>query len=87
MAFFPAFPYTPRKATPHSAEVCFRFLQTTVFPLPFSPLHNLSQTFINTYDLYFALLHNVYIGQKNVKLVPLFSSAFYYLLRFLENQS
>ena len=52
MTFFPALPYTPHKATPHLVEVCFRFVQTTVFLLPFSLLCfiiNRSQTFINAF--------------------------------------
>ena len=88
MTFFPALPYTPHKATPHLVEVCFRFVQTTVFLLPFSLLRfiiNPSQTFNNTYKLYFVLVHNVYIAHKNVELVPVLSSVFCHLFRFLEN--
>ena len=88
MKFFPALPYTPHRASPHFVEVCFKFVQTTVFLLPFSPLRfiiNQSQTFINTYKLYFVLVHNVYIAHENVELGPVLSSVFCYLLRFLEN--
>ena len=71
-------PYTTSyKAAPHFVEVWFRFVQTTVFLLPFSLLRfiiNPSQTFNNTYKLYFVLVHNVYIAHKNVELVPLLSS-------------
>ena len=38
MTFFPALPYTPHKTTPQFVEVCFRFVQTTVFLTPFSLL-------------------------------------------------
>ena len=87
MPFFPALPYTPHKATSHFSEVCFRFVQTAVFVLPFSLLHDSSQTFISAYKLYFVLVHNVYIAHENVELVPLLSSVFRYLLRFLENRA
>ena len=85
---FPSASYTPHKASPHFVEVCFRFVQPTVFLLPFSPLRfiiNQSQTFINTYKLYFVLVHNVYIAHEIVELVPVLSLVFSYLLRFLEN--
>ena len=77
MTFSPAFPCIPHKATPHFLVVCFRFVQTTVFLLPLSLLRFIidpSQTFNNTYNLYFVLVHNVYIAHKNVELVPLLSS-------------
>ena len=79
MKFFATLPYTPHKATPHFVEVCFRFVKTTVFLLPFSLLCfiiNRSQTFINAYMLYFVLVHNVYITHENVELVPVLSSVF-----------
>ena len=85
MIFFPAFRSTSRKATPHFIEVCFRFVQTTDFLFPFSFLSNLSQTLMNAYKLCFVLVHNVSINHENVELVPVLSSVFYYLLRFLEN--
>ena len=88
MAFFPALSYTPHKTTPHFAEVCFRFVQISVFPLPFSPLHNLSrQTFINVYKLHFVLVHNLYIAHENIELVPVLSSVLCYLLHLLENRA
>ena len=90
MAFFPALLYTPHKATSHFAEVCFRFVQTTVFLLLSSLLcfkFNRSCTFINAYKLYFVLVHNVYIALESVKLVPLLSSVFCYILRFLKNRA
>ena len=62
MLFFLPFPYTPDQAASHFVEVCFRFVQTTVFLLPFSLLcfiTDLAQTFINAYKLYFVLVHNV----------------------------
>ena len=74
MIFFSALLYTP-----HFVEVCFRFIQTTVFLLLSSLLHfiiNRSQTFINAYKLSFVLVHNVYIDLENVELVPVLSSAF-----------
>ena len=83
---------THHKATSHFIKACFRFVQTTVFLLPFSLLHNnLSrQTFtsvFNAYKLYFILVHNVYIVHENVELVPVLSSVLCYLLRFLENRA
>ena len=90
MTYFPALPYTPHKAAPHFVEVCFRFVQTTVFLLLFSLLRfiiNRSQTFINAYKLYFILAQNIYIALENIELVPVFSSVFCYLLCFLENQA
>ena len=42
-------------------DICFRFVQTLVFLLPFSLLHNLSETFLNAYKLFFVLVHNIYI--------------------------
>ena len=90
MAFFPALLYTPHKATSHFAEVCFRFVQTTVSVFPFSLLRfiiNWSQTFINAYKFYFVLVHNVYIAPKNVELVPVLSSVFCYFVCFLENRA
>ena len=75
-------------ATSHFVEVCFRFVQTTIFLLPFSLLHNFSrQTFINDYKLYFVLVHNVFIAHENVELVPVLSSVFCCLLRFSENRA
>ena len=39
--FFPGFPYTPHKATPHLVEVCVRFVQARFFSSLFSSLlHN-----------------------------------------------
>ena len=46
-------------------------------------LINRSQTFINAYNLYFVLVHNIYIALKNVELVPALSSVFCYLFRSL----
>ena len=83
MTFFPVLPYTLHKATPHFLEDCFSFLQTTVFLLFSSLLRfiiNRSQTFISAYNLYFLLLHNVYIALEIVELVPVLSSVFCYLL-------
>ena len=70
-------------------RVCFRFVQTTVFLLAslLRFIINWPQTFINAYKLYFVLVHNVYIAHENVELVPVLSSVFCYLLRFLENQT
>ena len=90
MKFFSTFPDIPHKATSHFAEVCFRFVQTTVFLLLSSLLRfkfNRSCTFTNAYKLYFVLVHNVYIALENVKLVPLLSSVFCYILRFLKNRA
>ena len=88
MTFFPALPYTPHKATLDFVDVCFRFVQTTVFLLLSSLLRfiiNRSRTFINAYQLYFVLVRNIYIALESFKLVPLLSSVFCYLVRFLEN--
>ena len=85
MIFFLALPFKPYKATPHFVAVCFRFVQTTVFLLPFSLLCfiiNHSQTF---YILF--LVHNVCIGYENVELVPVIFLFFCYFLRFLENRA
>ena len=82
MAFFAALPYTRHKATQHFIEVYFRFAQTTVFLLPFYRIHNLSHSSMLC-KLYFVLVNNVYIAYKNVELVPVLSSVFCYLLRFL----
>ena len=59
MTFLPALPYTTsHKAAPYFAEVWFRFVQTTVFLLPFFLLRfiiiinrsiNRSQTFVNAF--------------------------------------
>ena len=76
-------------------DFCFRFVQTAVFLFPFSLLHNLPQTFINTSKLYFVLVLTVYIAHLNVELVlykkteknPVLFSVFYYLLNFLENRA
>ena len=87
MRFFPVLPYTPEKATPHFLEACFRFVQTTVFLLLCSLLHNLCQIFINAYKLYFVLVHNFYAAHENVELVPVHSSDFCYPLHFLENRA
>ena len=84
MTFFSALPYTPKKATPHFVEVCFRFVQTTVFRLLFSLLHNLCQIFINAYKLYFILVHNFYFAHENIDLVTLHSSVSCYPLPFLK---
>ena len=63
MVFFSALPYTSHKATPHFVDICFRFVQTTVFFFHFlCLLCNLSHTFINVYNLYFVLVHSVYIA-------------------------
>ena len=90
MAFFSASPYITHKATPHFVEVCFRFVQTTVFLLLFSLLCfiikiDLKPSPMLAYKLYFVFVHNVYIARENVELVPVLSSIFYYLFRFLEN--
>ena len=90
MAFFPASPCIPHKATPHFAEVCFRFKQTTVFLLLFSLLRfiikiNRKLSSMLAYKLYFVFVHNAYIARKNAELVLVLSSVFCYLLRFLEN--
>ena len=90
MVFFPALPYIPHKATPHLVEVYFRFVQTTVFLLLFSLLRfiikiELKLSSMLAYKLYFVFVHNVYIARENVELVPVLSSVFCYLLRFLEN--
>ena len=75
-------------ASPNFAEVCFRFVQTIVFLVNFFLLHNLShQTFINAYNLYFVLVHNIYVTHENVEPIPVLASVFCYLLRFLENQT
>ena len=96
MSFLPALPYTTSyKAAPYFAEVWFRFVQTTVFLLPFFLLRfiiinrsiNQSQTFVNAFISSIVLVHNVYIAHKNVELVPVLSSGLCYLLRFLENRS
>ena len=83
ITYFPALPYRQ-----HFVEVCFRFVQTTVFLS--SLLHfiiNQFQTFIDVYKLYFVLVQNVHIALENVQLVPLLSSVFCYLLRFLKNRA
>ena len=90
MAFFPASPCIPHKATPQFVEVCFRFEQTTVFLLLFSLLRfiikiDLKLSSVLAYKLYIVFVHNVYIASKNVELVLVLSSVFCYLLRFLEN--
>ena len=85
MAFFPVLPYTPHKVTPHFVEVCLRFVQTTVFLLPFIFFSSSRQSFINAYKLYFVL--DVYIAHANVELVSVLSSFICYLLRLLENQA
>ena len=62
MTYFLALPYTPHKAAPQFVELCFRFVQTTVFPILSSLLlfiMNRSQTFISVYKLYFILAQNV----------------------------
>ena len=76
--------------TPHLVEVCFRFVKTTVFLLLFSLLRfiikiDLKHSSMLAYKLCFAFVHNIYIARENVELVPVLSSAFCYLLRFLEN--
>ena len=56
--------FISHKVTPHLVQVCFKFLQTTVFLLPFCLLRfiiNWSQTFIK---LYFVLLPNVHIAHE-----------------------
>ena len=87
MTFFPALPYTkPHKVASHFVEVCFRFVQTGAFLLPFSLPRfiiiidrsiNRSQTFVNAFIGYILFWYiNVYITHKNVELVPVLSSVF-----------
>ena len=45
MAFSSALPYTPHKTKPQFVGVCFKFVRTTVFLLPFS-------LFVNTFVSY-----------------------------------
>ena len=88
MTYFPALPYAPHKAALHFAEVCFKFVQTTVFILlSCLPCYiiNRSQTFINAYKLYFIFSQSFFIVLENVELVPVLYSFFCYILRFLEN--
>ena len=90
MAFFPALPYTPHKVTPYFVEVCFRFVQTTVFLLPFSSSYFIATNFHQCLQVIFCFcvqcLHCS--RQENVELVPVLSSVVLSsVFRFLPNRA
>lgn len=79
-------PYCPTHHTsPSRIHLKHKMFQTTVFLLPFSLLNDLSQTFIDTYKLYFQyIVSTLFAKILNQFLSPVLSSVFCYLL-FLEN--